>query len=346
MPANKTGNFLTQSSNKMQAHWIVIAGILLMAGCSQGDEKEIIVPERDVPVQLEVGYESGLNTRALEDGTQNVNRITVLFFQKINEGGSNTDNTNFTLQSAYTLQQDINAFPAQVSNTIATGHTYKAFIVGYNQTDYNNGVGRFGFVSPAGGQTLDQFDIFLNSPVSVPQFFVASCSATQGSTDLGTAFIPTTGDPVKLKGILQRAVSGVSISITGIPAYVQSISLRAGTMVTAMKMVNGNSTQLAAVGANKTIATLVPAAGNILFENLLLPIWNGNTTPLYLDVKYGSTTETYQVKVLNSSVSTNNNITFFPNSIVKITGTYNNINLGFVINDNINLDDNSWDGLH
>lgn len=330
----------------MQAHWIVIASILLMAGCSQGDDKEIIVPERDVTVQLEIGYESGLNTRALEDGTQNVNRITVLFFQKINEAGSNTDNTNFTLQSGYTLQQDINAFPAQVSNTIATGHTYKVFIVGYNQTDYNNGVGRFGFVSPAGGQTLDKYDLFLNSAISVPQFFTANCSATQGSTDLGAAFSPTTSDPVKLKGVLKRAVSGVSVSITGIPAYVQSMSLRAGNIVTAMKIIDGNSTQLATAGANKTLAILTPVSGNILFENLLLPVWNGNTTPLYLDVKYGSTTETYQIKVQNSSISTGNNITFTPNTIVKITGTYNNINLGFVISDNINLDDNSWDGLH
>lgn len=345
MPAYKTGNFLTQSSNKMQAHWIVIAGILLMAGCSQGDEKEIIVPERDVPVQLEVGYESGLNTRALEDGTQNVNRITVLFFQKINEAGSNTDNTNFTLQSAYTLQQDISAFPAQVSNTIAAGHTYKAFIVGYNQTDYNNGVGSFGFVSPVGGLTLAKFDLFLNSPTSVPQFFIATCSATQGSTDLGTAFIPTTGDPIKLKGVLKRAVSGISVSITGIPAYVQTISLRAGNMVTAMMVVDGNPTQLAAAGTNKTIATLAPASGNILFEKLLLPIWNGYTTPLYLDVKYGSTTDTYQVKVQNSTVSASNNITFFPNTIVKITGTYNNINLGFEISRSINLDDDAWDGI-
>lgn len=329
----------------MQAHWIVIAGMLLMAGCSQGNDKEIIVPERDVTVQLEVGYESGLNTRALEDGTQNVNRITVLFFQKINEAGSNTDNTNFTLQSTYTLQQDINSFPAQVNNTITSGHTYRAFIVGYNQTDYNNGVGRFGFVSPAGGQTLDKYDIFLNSATSVPQFFTASCSATQGSTDLGTAFFPTTSDPIRLKGQLKRAVSGISVSITGIPAYVQSISLRANNMVTAMKVVDNNSTQLAAIGVNKTLATLVPTAGTILFENLLLPVWNGNTTQLYLDVKYGSTTESYQIKVGNSTASNNNNITFFPNRIIKITGTYNNINLGFLINDNINLDDDAWDGL-
>lgn len=346
MPENKTGNFLTQSSHKMQAHWIVIAGILLIAGCSRGDEREIIVQEKDVPVQLEVGYETGLDTRALEDGSQNVNRVTVLFFQKINEGGSNTDNTNFTLQSTYTLQQDITSFPAQVSNTIATGHTYRAYIVGYNQTDYNNGVGRFGFVSPAGGQTLDKYDIFLNSPTSVPQFFIASCSATQGSTDLGTAFLPTTSDPVKLKGVLQRVVSGISLSITGIPAFVQSISLRAGNMVTAMKITDGNSTQLAAAGTSKTLATLTPVSGNILFENLLLPVWNGNTTPLYLDVKYGSTTQTYQVKVQNTAISTGNNITLIPNTVVKITGTYNNINLGFLISDNINLDDNTWDGLH
>lgn len=329
----------------MQAHWIIIAGTLLIAGCSRGDEREIIVQEKHVPVQLEVGYESGLDTRALEDGAQNVNRITVLFFQKINESGSNTDDTNFTLQSAYTLQQDIASFPAQASNTIATGHTYRAYIVGYNQTDYDNGVGRFGFVSPAGGQTLDKYDIFLNLPTSVPQFFIASCSANQGSTDLGTAFTPTTSDPVKLKATLQRAVSGISLSITGIPAFVQSISLRAGNMVTAMKITDGNSTQLAAGGANKTLATLPPASGNILFENLLLPVWNGNTTFLYLDVKYGSTTETYRVKVQDSAISTGDNITFAPNTVVKITGTYNNIQLGFLISDNVNLDDNAWDGL-
>lgn len=78
----------------------------------------------------------------------------------------------------------------------------------------------------------------------------------------------------------------------------------------------------------------------------MLPTLDARKTLLYLDVIYAGITEQYTVKIADvANVVSGNRIILSPNHWVRIDGDYNKINLGFTLSNNINLDDNAWDGI-
>ena len=90
----------------------------------------------------------------------------------------------------------------------------------------------------------------------------------------------------------------------------------------------------------------IPVSNAVTFNRYMLATLDTYKSLYYLDVEYGIFTDRYTLKVADSpNVASGNRIILTPNHWVTITGDYSNINLGFQINGNINLDDNNWDGI-
>lgn len=321
-----------------------------IAGCARTEDPED--PETNLPITLSVNHE--ISTRALDDPTSTVNRILVLPFQKINTSLSDNDLTNFIPAYGFAKQWDIATFPSgNLTLKLPTKFTYTVLVIGYNANDYdfnNHGAveNRFSIGSVASPTNLGNFHLYPKAPNVVPEFFSCFLSASNNGTPLGTTFTPTNTTNISLGGQLNRLVSGLTVTITGIPTFVESISLTAERMVKAIQVSDTTASLVQTPGDNQSrlIQQLVPSGGQVLFSNLLLPTQDANKTKLYLNVSYGQTTETYMIKVPDmSSVSSGNSITLNPNHVVNILGTYAQINFGFTLTYAINLDDNKWDGL-
>lgn len=164
---------------------------------------------------------------------------------------------------------------------------------------------------------------------------------------MGQTFKPSQVDNVK--GTLTRLVSGLTIQVNNVPAYVNSMTLVAEQLVTAIRVTDAQplAWQTAGDSGAKTLGVKAPVAGSVNFNLYMMPTQAARNTLLYLDVAYGTGfTERYTVKIADTpGVVASNRITFDPNNWVKITGSYSSINLGFTLANNINLDDNAWDGI-
>lgn len=185
------------------------------------------------------------------------------------------------------------------------------------------------------------------NPTVVPEFFSCFGNGYQGTTLVGPVFKPSQINYVT--GTLKRLVSGLTLEVTNIPAYVNSMTLIAEQLVTATRATDGTALawQTAGDSGIKTLATQAPVSGKASFNQFLLAIPDSRKTLFYLDVSsYGLFTERYTVKLSDTpGVVSGNRIIFTPNHWVKVTGSYANINIGFTLAGNINLDDNAWDGL-
>lgn len=337
--------------NRMFYFLMLLLGTLFLGGCSADDDLPTVPPENTVPVRFEIKSENLAFTRAPGDATLSVNRILILPFIKTNESQGNTPG-NFTPVYSAARQLNVPSFVAVTTMlNLLPASTYQIAVIGYNQSDYDfanssNPLRRFDIGSATTPTTLANLYLKPVSPVSVPEFFSCLGNAYSGGVLQGTAFKP--GQINYVTGNLTRIVSGLSLSLTGIPGYISSVTLVAERLATAAKATDGTplSGQTAGDAGLKTFETQVPVAGAVNFKTYLLPTQEARNTLLYLDVKYGAVTERYTVKVSDmEGVSDNNRITFTPNHWVKITGTYAAINLGFTISDNINLDDGAWDGI-
>ena len=225
-------------------------------------------------------------------------------------------------------------------------------VIGYNSGDFdfNNQASinnKFTIGSATTPTRLDNFHLYPKQPNVIPEFFTTFCTATNNGTSLGTTFTPSSNTNISLTGQLKRLVSGLIVQIAGIPGYVKSLSLSAERMVKATRVSDTipSLIQTTGDGESRLIQKLVPSNNKVLFSNLLLPTKSNYNTKLYLNVNYGSTTETYMIKVADSAISNGNSISLNPNHVVKIEGSYNKINLGFTLSYTINLDDNKRDGL-
>lgn len=306
-----------------------------------------------IPVEVGVDVKS-LFTRSFSDnGFHNVNRILVLPFKKINEGGAN-DNSNFAPSYTLAVQKDVSLSTgndAQVVLHLPVNTTHKVLVIGYNQADYNyndrtNPANMFDIGSTALPTTLDNFHIYPKSPARVPEFFTAICKVYNVSTLIGDTF--SSEQRYTVSGELQRLVSGLSISLAGIPSYVKSISLVAENLTKASKAVGGAIvlSQTTGDGGIRIIRKKTPdSSGNLTFDEYLLPTFDSHKTGFYLDVEYGTTTERFEVKVNDSANAiSGNKFILLPNSAINLTGNYSSINFGFELSLVINLDDDFWDG--
>lgn len=325
---------------------------LILSGCAQSDLEEE-TEQRIISVSIEISGIETIKKRSIETEPYTVNRILLLPFKKIDEGILTNNESNFAPDYSAAKQIDISALTSYMTMlNLSANSTYKILAIGYNQNDYdfsnpsstNN---RFSIGSVNSPTLLSNIQLLTKSSVSVPEFFIATCQAYNNANMLGEYFKPS---QIKtLKGNLSRLVSGLNIEITNIPIYVTSITLVAERLVKGIQPISKTATviQLASDADNlKTFSTQTPVSAKVNFNNFLLPTLEINKTKLYLDVKYGIFTQRYTIKVPDTSgVSSGNSITFSPNQVVKISGNYSEIGIGFILSYNINLDDDNWDGI-
>ena len=303
---------------------------LLLGSCSTDDVAELPL-EEGVPVRFEIKRD-GVMSRAPGDAALSVNRILILPFRKTDEASSN-DAANFIPEYSAARQLDVNSFPAVATMlTLSAASTYQLLVIGYNRSDYDftGGGGatkRFNIGSTDTPATLANLYLQPVNPTVVPEFFSCFGNGYRGTTLVGPIF---------------------KLEVTNVPAYVNSMTLIAEQLVTATRATDGTALtwQTAGDGGTKTLATQAPVSGKVSFNQFLLAIPDSRKTLFYLDVSYGIFTERYTVKLPDTpGVVSGNRIIFTPNHWVKVTGSYANINIGFTLAGNINLDDNAWDGL-
>lgn len=335
--------------------WAVI-GLLtgfLASACTAEDIADADNTEANIkPVEVSVSYDGSLS-RAPGDAALSVNRILILPFRKTNESLTD-DPANYVPDYSVARQLTISTFPALITMLkLQTGTTYRIIVIGYNSTDYdfNNQTAasrRFDLASSATPATLANMYLKpINQATGVPEFFSSQCTGYLNNIAVGSAFRPEQINQVT--GTLKRIVSGFTLSVSNIPAYVKSVSLVARQLVSASKITDGSPLipQSAGDGIARTFEAKVPTTGSVTFNYFLLPIPDAYKTLFYLDIAYSSYTERYTVKVEDSSGTVSNNrFIFLPNHWIKVTGNYSQIKIGFILTHNINLDDNAWDGIH
>lgn len=327
--------------------------IALLCGCSTPNIDQEINPD-EIKVNLSLGknYTTKAAT-AIDSLPLSVNRILIIPFQKLDTAQPNSNTNNFIPTWNFAHQYDINTFPA---NSLKLGlpksFTYKVLILGYNRNDYdyyNPSVAgsRFDIKSQLTPTTWTNFRVYPKTASDIPEFFTCFCQARVNDTTIGEVFTPSSGTDITLSGNLKRIVSGLDVLINNVPAYVTSISLSADHLVKAIQLVDTTATlvQTAGDGENRIIRTLVPQARTVRFNTFLLPTKTTNKTLLYLNVSYDTRNTIYTIKVPDSQVSAANQIILRPNGAVKIIGNFTQTGISFEVVNNIQLDDNQWDGL-
>lgn len=328
---------------------IVTLIAVLLSACSQ-DEAIVVASTDTIPIELNIkGYK--VFTRAPGDVTSSVNRILILPFRKTNEGLTN-DDANFIPVYGSAKQVDVATFPNVVTKlTLTPATTYKILIIGYNQDDFDftnqsNPSRSFSIGSVTAPVTLANFHLQPMSPTIVPEFFTCKGEGYMKAQLIGTSFKPEQVNSIK--GTLKRIVSGFTLDITNIPAYVTSISLTAEQLVTASRATDGIPTlwQTPGDAGSKTIGSRTPIVGTVNFNQYILSIPDARKTLFYLDVTYGVIPQRYTIQIADApNVVSGNRIIFSPNHWVKITGSFTNSGLVFILSGIINLDDNAWDGI-
>ena len=335
------------SSAIHKVFFLVSIVILTLYGCSSEDIEYSQENRVAVRIELDGGQ---TNTRALGDATLSVNRILILPFKKINESATN-DATNFIVDYSAAKQLDINSFPAIVTMlNLSSSSTYQLLILGYNRTDFdftNQGIASQKFsIGPSASATLASFYLQPTSVPDVTEFFSCSGYGYQGSTLVGTTFKP--GNINNIKGTLKRLVSGFSIEVSNVPAFVTSMTLVAEQLVTSIKGADGTPLTWQTPGSDvsRSFGAQPPLLGKVAYNKFMLPTQDARKTLFYLDVLIYGVTQRYTVKVPDlSGASSGNRFIFTPNQWIKVTGDYSKLNIGFQITGVINLDDNNWDGL-
>lgn len=327
---------------------IIVA--LLLNGCS-ADDTPVIPPGDMVSVRFEINSINQAYTKAPGDAGNSVNRILILPFKKTNEDAAN-DAVNFTPDYNAARQINVSSFPAIATMlTLSAASTYQVIAIGYSQSDYNftnpqNTDGHFNIGSTSIPATLANLYLKPTDVTVVPEFFSCIGSGYSKGTLVGRYFKP--GNINNIQGEMRRIVSGMTLSITNIPDFVTSISLVAEQLVTATSIIDGVPvlSQTIGDGGTRLLEKKVPISGAITFNRYMLATLDTNKSLFYLDVTYGIFTGRYTIKIAdNANVVSANRIILTPNHRVIISGDYNSINLGFKIVDDINLDDNIWDGL-
>ena len=325
--------------------------VALFMGACADNETAGDNPADLTAVEISIDGDASLYTRALGDATLSVNRILIMPFRKTNE--SLPDNaSNYVPDYNAAKQINVSSFPVVATMlNLSPASTYQIMIIGYNQNDYdfanpNNASRTFNLAPSASPGTLASFYLQPVTPTVVPEFYTVMGTGYMKGAFVGSKFKP--GQVNNVQGTLNRIVSGLSLDISNIPSVVTSISLVAEQLVTSTIGMDGSplSWQTAGDSGVKLFGSKVPTGNKVSFNYFVLATLDAHKTLLFLDVTYGTFTERYTVKVPDiANTSSGNRIIFLPNHWIKISGDYTKINQGFVLTDNINLDDNIWDGI-
>ncbi|NMA73830.1 MAG: hypothetical protein GX963_06635 [Bacteroidales bacterium] len=308
------------------------------------DGKRIFVP-------LEIGGIKRIQTKSLETQPHIVNRVLLLPFKKIDESIPTNEEDNFNLDQTSLKQVEIKESPTFLTMLeLEQGSTYTIFAIGYGNNDYN--------INDADQDR--KFDLSYSVPDILQTLYLQSVSATDVSgffsaigishdnvLEIGKYFKPEGIKTIKVN--LTRSVSGLSLEIRNIPSSVTSITLIAEKLVQSVFLTDLEFLHVVSEIENealKTFSTQIPDVGSVSFDHYLLPTFSVNRTRFYLDVQSGIFTERFLMKVNDvAGISSNNSISFYPNQLVKISGDYSNIDIGFTLDYSINLDDDDWDGI-
>lgn len=338
--------------NRTSHRFVFLAGILtalLLGGCSNDDASGEF-PGDAVPVRFEINSNQAF-TRAPGDPALSVNRILIIPFKKTSEALPN-DPVNFQPDYTSAKQLDVNRFPTVATMlSLSASSTYQMMVIGYNRNDYdftNQGspTRRFNIGSATAPTTLANIHLQPVNAPDVPEFYSCMGTGYMNYTPVGQFFTP--GQINNITGTLKRLVSGFTLQMTNVTSDVQSVTLVAQQLITAVSAVDGRPLVNNAPGVEKIIDQQIPVAGTVRFNKFIEPNSGMGTTQFYLDVVYNTPipNKRFTLKVGDlAGVSSANNITFAPNHWVQVTGDYTKIDFGFIITDSINLDDNVWDGL-
>jgi hypothetical protein len=282
-------------------------------------------------------------------GTTNVDRILILPFKKTNEGLPN-EGGNFVPDYGLAKQFNVDDFPGyMLMLDFLDATTYKVLVLAYGRSDYDFGNrgyagNAFDLGALSSPESLDNIHLNLSSASVIPEIYVATCYAYNGNVLVGDYFKPS--EITNLRGTMKRIVSGLSIAVTGIPSAVLSVELLADNLTKAVKLIGATPTVWQTSGdfSSRSLGIQVPDSGRVIFNKYLLPTFDSHKTKLFLNINYAGNVEHYTVNVADvEGVSSSDSIIFLPNQVVSISGDYSS-NIGFTINNAINLDDNSWDG--
>lgn len=308
------------------------------------------VQETTIAVQVNVSPDE-IQTRAPSDAALSVNRILIVPFRKTNEALPD-DPANY--EPVYTSAQQftVTAFPKTATMlNLQAASTYRLLILGYNWLDYdfatpNSASRRFDIGQTSTPATLANVFLKPLNIAGIPEFFSCQGTGYKDGNIVGESFRP---DQINsARGTLHRIVSGLTLELNQIPAYVSSVTLIAEQLVTATRATDGTALQwqTSGDGTSRTMAVRSPVAGRVVFDQFVLSIPDAQKTLLYLDVKYGGFVERHKVLVPDKpNVISDNRIVFKPNEWIKLTGSYTTIGYGFTLVNNINLDDDDWDGI-
>lgn len=328
---------------------IGISWTLGLAGCSK-EEVLSMRPDESVSVRFDIINDISGQTKAPGDTTISVNRILILPFRKADESLSN-DPANFVPDYEHAKQVDVSSYPSiSTKLNLLPESSYQIMAIGYNQVDYNFanqswGSRRFD-IGATGSATQANMYLKPVNPTVIPEFFSCIGVGYKDAAVVGNTF--KTSQINSVHGELKRIVCGFTLTVSNIPAYVTTVTLAAEQLVTATRALDGTPLlwQTAGDTGVKSLVTLSPQSGKVTYNLYMLPTMDARKTLFYLDLKYGTVTDRYTVKIAdNPGVVSGNRITFTPNHWVKVAGDYVNINFGFQWSENINLDDNAWDGL-
>lgn len=319
-------------------------GIAILSGCSDEESMGKSMEESTIPVYLTITE----GTRTPNDTDVSVNRVLILPFRKIDEGLPDSLEY-FVPEYSSARQMDVSPFPAVATMlNLSASSTYRMIIVGYNQSDFNftdtSGVlQKFSIMSTATPATMKNMYLKPTDVANVPEFFSCAGIGYKGQNMVGQAFKPMQINSIK--GELRRIVSGLNLQIRNIPGYVKSMTLMAERTVTGIRATDAEPMTWRT--ETKVLETKTSVQKNVDFSLFMLPTGTERSTLLYLDVTYGDAfTERYTVNISDKAgVVSGNKITFVPNQWVKITGDYSALNIGFTLDNEINLDDNAWDGI-
>lgn len=329
--------------------WVFVLISFFIGGCTV-DETAGEDPAGIIGVKLSIDGDMAF-TRAPGDAALSVNRILIVPFRKIDESLTD-DPANYVPDYSAARQIDVNSFPTVATMlNLSTASTYQIMIIGYNRNDYDfanqsSASRTFSLGSTVTPATLANFYLQPVKPTVVPEFFTCMGNGYMKGTLVGPTFKPSQVNHVQAN--LKRIVSGFTLDISNIPSFITTVSLVAEKLVTATRGMDGASLlwQVVGDGGLRTFDKVTPVAGKAHFNYYMLATPDAQKTLFYLDVSYGMFVERYTMNVADLlNVSSGNRITFAPNHWVQVTGDYVKINLGFTITDNINLDDNAWDGI-
>ncbi len=327
---------------------LLSAAVLLLAGCSRERLDGLAGGRVDVSVAFDG---NGLPLTKAFTGTHDVDRVLLIPFAKIDRSGADTYD-NFTPESDWIRQVDVNDFPVAASLSLIPGMEYIVLAIGYNHTglDYDTqGLTGTGFGMAFAGDTALLSDMVIGIPspytypFAAPELFRCFCTPASGEQ------VFTASDTVSLTGDLTRMVSGLSLQISNIPDDVTSIDLRAEmltysiTATSLLPMLYDTSPET----DNNLIGSQTPVSGAAAFDTMLFPTAQVYSTKLHVDIIKNGNTERHEIKVNDlEGVSSDSAITLTPNGVVSISGDYDKIDTGFTVTGSqFNLDSDNWDGV-